>query len=545
LANVDGLEIQHRPDGRFSYSASTREARGAVTKLLNIVTGSSELEIADRTAVLSSLTQRLASTGAVSPAVSMRLTLEGLLKLSVDDSIRRMRTAGYVDPRALEIDSGAFDAAARLGEASVILTIRDAHAGGRLSAASQAALQRSNRAAANAVLASSRVGVIKQDFSRFGAVAANLNLEELNRLRASADPRLLSIELNRPVAVPNLATSGPTMNVASAHNAGYVASGQGIIVFDGGMQVDHPFFGNRVVFQACFGTSENIDGINYTSVCPDGNAGNNWDSPPGTPNAAAPVFPFYNHGTHVAGIAAGNQSPPTALRGTGPAANIYAVQLFSRLEGTSEPRVLNQDLLAALQLAASSLPSLPQPQRQPFTLTMSFGAGLFVVPCSLLAAYSTAVASLRTAGVPVLASTGNDGFDYGINFPACLPGVIKVSSVANDGVGNTRSTFGGPRAANTADPSAFPQQTFWFAPGGGNGTGVTSSILAGQFGNDAGTSMAAPQMAGLYAAAKSAVPEWTETDITAYFVANASVSVPVVIGGTTAFSYRRISLPAY
>lgn len=112
--------------------------------------------------------------------------------------------------------------------------------------------------------------------------------------------------------------------------------------------------------------------------------------------------------------------------------------------------------------------------------------------------------NLRTPGVPVVVAAGNSGYRGAIGFPACVPNAIKVSSHANDGVGNTLSSF-----SNLPRPSNFAGETIWLAPGGGNGT-----------------SMAAPHIAGLYAAAKAALPPGSDNDaVTNYFIGNASVSL--------------------
>ena len=108
----------------------------------------------------------------------------------------------------------------------------------------------------------------------------------------------------------------------------------------------------------------------------------------------------------------------------------------------------------------------------------------------------------------MIVATGNGGADVAVNWPACLPHVIKVSSVINDGIGNTRYP-----TANLANPTAFPLEQFWLAPGGQNttfppvGSGILSSISSSsspiQTGNFVGTSMAAPHIAGLYAVLKA------------------------------------------
>ena len=139
-------------------------------------------------------------------------------------------------------------------------------------------------------------------------------------------------------------------------------------------------------------------------------------------------------------------------------------------------------------------------------------------------AFATAVQTLFDRGVPVVAATGNNRYTNAINWPACVPRVIKVSAVNNDSFGNTHSFL-----ANLPILSFFPDEFLWLAPGGGDFTNVRSSnasasstTLTGEF---QGTSMAAPHIAGFYAVLKAVVPGIAINDISNWIQANASVPV--------------------
>ena len=128
-------------------------------------------------------------------------------------------------------------------------------------------------------------------------------------------------------------------------------------------------------------------------------------------------------------------------------------------------------------------------------------------------------------GVPVIAATGNNTLSGAINWPACVNGVIKVSSVLNDSLGQTRTL-----QANLANPTAFPGETFWLAPGGQSGFGVRSSIPGATLtatAPDHGTSMAAPHIAGFYAVLKGVVPTSTVAFISNFIATTPDASVPV------------------
>ena len=310
-------------------------------------------------------------------------------------------------------------------------------------------------------------------------------------------------------------------------------------------------------FQACFGTTGlaqvgfSSGFAQFTSYCPGGSLASDWDSPSGTPNAGEPILNS-SHGTHVAGIAAGGlkTTPAPTYRGMASAANIAAVQIFSQRQGDSGPSLVNADLLSALNLAVTALPSLPAGQQQPYTLNMSISAEFHAAACTTgnYAAYANAVLLLTNAGIPVVASTGNDGYDNAVGFPACLPQIIKVTASVNDGLGNSRGWFNGSQGGNVANPSAFGG-THWIAPGGGKPvkfgpintfTRINSSINNSDYGNENGTSMAAPHITGAYAVAKGVNPAAPVADFTAWFITR-SIAVPITTTNPPGnFSIRRI-----
>ena len=161
----------------------------------------------------------------------------------------------------------------------------------------------------------------------------------------------------------------------------------------------------------------------------------------------------------------------------------------------------------------------------PFVINMSLGGGNYVSQCTYAnPAFATAVQTLFDRGVPVVAATGNNGYTNAINWPACVPRVIKVSAVNNDSFGNTRSF-----QANLPILSFFPDEFLWLAPGGGDFTNVRSSDASAtsttQTGEFQGTSMAAPHIAGFYAVLKAVVPGIAINDISNWIQANASVPV--------------------
>ena len=161
-------------------------------------------------------------------------------------------------------------------------------------------------------------------------VAVKVDAEGLAALRA--DRRVTGIVVNH-VNEPTLVSSVPAVGADTTRNLGLDGAGGSVAVIDTGVQRGHPFLadadGNsRVVSEACF---SGLGGqyTNVVSVCPDGQP-----QQTGLGAAAPCALAGCEHGTHVAGIAAGGRAAnngTTAPRyGVAPAASILAAQVFSK-----------------------------------------------------------------------------------------------------------------------------------------------------------------------------------------------------------------------
>jgi hypothetical protein len=555
--NIPALEYDIAKDGRLSFPGGDNWAASAQAMAASLasVAGTGVIALPNFNAPRASLV----------PEMTLRVNREGLLNLLDTDLVRSIRPVGFRDARPFAIDTDVLTTAQRDGTADVIITMRDPLTRHRLSAQSRDAATQTRRRNLLAALAGAGVTSRLQDIAIFGAVAGRITLSELRSLQAANDARLLRVELNKPMANAHLATSTVTMNMAAAWNKGYRAAGQKIIIMDSGTLSTHPFLLNaagksRVTLEACFGSNGGYgyyaDGTRYElkSVCPlQGQQGaGDGDSPVGLAGSAQPVLncssysPWTcDHGTHVAGIAAGRASSamPIGMQGVAPDADIVAVQVFSYDPARiAAPQAFTEDLLKALQAVAGAI--TPGSTGNPLVVNMSLGAGKYASSCAAVnSALSDAVQTLFDAGVAVVVSTGNGqfypytGYNDGIAWPACVPRVIKVSAVNNDGIGNTRATY-----AHLADPSHFPGDSFWMAPGGGGGTYVNSSVIDGTAGK-AGTSQAAPHIAGLYAAVKAAVPGISVNGVSDWIRYNASIPLSVQLSSTTTVQFNRVRLP--
>ncbi len=565
--NVDGLAFDTAKDGRVRLQSSAQsidEGRSLARTLLGEMT---ERQLPAKTAALAALTTMTA------PTLTLRVSREGVLKLAQSDLVRSLKPAGFKDPRPLSIGADVLAVAQTNGTARVIITIRTPMMGGNVSKASFAAQTQAHKRALDDALATTGQRNRSQDadISTLGATAAHLTYAQLMALKNSGDARLLAIELNRPVASPSLVNSTQLMNMPAAWaNPNFRGAGQNIVVMDTGVQRDHEFFkdaaGNsRVFFEACFGTNQaQIGSSPATSTCPQQDA--NGDSPGGLPGSASPCGGLStngecSHGTHVTGIAAGRASAalPTGLQGVAPDARIAAFQVMSLVNGF--PGTFAEDLALAMQRLVSVM--TPGTTNNPFVVNLSLGGYLFTSACPnfspspvdpVVQPLSNSIGMLKNVGVPVIAATGNEGRSESIAWPACVPNVIKVSSVINDSTGTTRHP-----GANLANPTQFPNEQFWLAPGGRVssspviGSGIQSSIFSSsstvQTGIFVGTSMAAPHVAGLYAALKAIAPSLGVDGISNYINSNASVPVTADVactGSTTTLcptTFRRPRWP--
>ena len=158
-------------------------------------------------------------------------------------------------------------------------------------------------------------------------VAVTVDAEGLDASAASPDVvQIVENKVNRVTAD----TWTTSIGLPSAHLAGWDGSGRTVAILDTGVQADHPYLGGQVTAEAeaCF-SQATVPGL-VESMCP-GQATEAHGA-----GSAAPCVSIAGceHGTHVAGIAAGGPvTTPSDLTGVASGASIIAVKVFSK--GTS------------------------------------------------------------------------------------------------------------------------------------------------------------------------------------------------------------------
>ena len=254
------------------------------------------------------------------------------------------------------------------------------------------------------------------------------------------------------------------------------------------------------------------------SLCP----GQNYaESGPGTSfpcnGLTGTLYPSpCGHGTHVAGIAAGqaagNDGTTKPRYGVAPKASILSANVFSlictgsiTLAGACSSGfqygALDSDIARALNWVDD--------QRLAYnvaSVNVSIGGG---APrsdaCDADTAVATPISNLRNHGVATVVASGNDGSKTGISSPACVSTAISVGSW--DPVSNSVSSFSNSAANLTL-----------LAPGARNGGGIISSVPSSTppysaYAGLAGTSMAAPHVAGALAALHQLHPAFTVSQL--------------------------------
>jgi subtilisin family serine protease len=310
------------------------------------------------------------------------------------------------------------------------------------------------------------------------------------RYRASLDrsPGLIGADLLW--GLPDLSTAG---------------NGVKIGIIDDGIQASHPFFAPA--------------GFAYPPGFPKGNRAYTTPKvivarafPPPSPTwkyAHLPFDPLHSeHGTHVAGIAAGNYSPgalngSALLSGVAPRAylgNYKALTIPTPQFGLDGNAA---ELAAAVEAAVTDGMDV---------INLSLGEPEIEPSRDLLVA---ALNGAAAAGVVPVVAAGNDFDSFGrgsITSPGTASAAITVAAV-------TKADVLAPFSASGPTPISLALKPDVSAPG----VSILSSLppRAGLFGTLSGTSMAAPHVAGAAALLRQRHPGWTVEQIKAALVLTA------------------------
>lgn len=330
----------------------------------------------------------------------------------------------------------------------------------------------------------------------------------------SSNPNVATVVEDVPVP-PTLTQSTSLIKATAMSALNYRGDGWTVAVLDTGVDATHPFLGGRVVSQACYSSTVG----SFQSLCPGGLSSS---TAPGSAQSCS-GYSGCDHGTHVAGIAAGAGS---SFNGVAPDAGIIAIQIFS---GTSDgsfcaakPCVLSytSDQMLGLEHVYAL--------RSTFRIAavnMSLGGGAYMGNCDSDPRKGI-IDQLREAGTATIIAAGNGGYSTALSAPGCISSAVSVGATTDGSSGSAVDTVSW--FSNSASFLSL------LAPG----QNVVSSVPGGGFATFSGTSMAAPHIAGAWTVLKGRNPAASVDEILA---ALSSSGVPVT-DPRNGVTKRRINL---
>jgi len=264
-----------------------------------------------------------------------------------------------------------------------------------------------------------------------------------------------------------------------------------------------------------------IDGYDFITDATVAGDGNGRDSNPSdTGDFYSDREGFHSsswHGTHVAGIVAALANNGIGVAGVAPNAKVEPLRALGRGGGEE------QDVIAAIYwgagLPVSGLPANSQPA-DVLNLSLGMAGG-----CST--AMQTAINAATAKGVIVVAAAGNgdasgNGLPVSDSSPANCANVISVGATTRLGTLASYSNYGGASELTISAPGGSGSYTSDIFSTLNSGTTTTSAAVYDYM---AGTSMAAPHVAGTIALLKSLDPGITLAEARA-LLTNTADTVP-------------------
>jgi len=244
-----------------------------------------------------------------------------------------------------------------------------------------------------------------------------------------------------------------------------------VAVIDGGVPTGHPDFAGKLLPGYDFYSDA------ATSGDGDGRDPNPEDTAPGTDY----------HGSHVTGTVAAATNNNLGVAGVSWGARVVPIRALSGGSGTLA------DVADALRWAAGlSVNGVPPNSNPAKVINMSLGGP---VACTSAPALQQAINEASAKGAIIVVAAGNSNADASTFSPAGCSGVVTVGATNASGSRASYSNFG--------------SRIDLMAPGGEGGRPVFSTLASGAYGGKAGTSMAAPHVAGVLALMKSKNPNLT------------------------------------
>ncbi len=322
---------------------------------------------------------------------------------------------------------------------------------------------------------------------------------------------------------PQLASANAVIGAGVAWSLGLTGAGQTIAVLDTGVDKTHPYFSsgahNKVVSEACY--SSNIPSDYpynvWTSLCPGGVAES--VATGSGANCPATVSSDCQHGTHVAGIAAGNDGAGPNF-GTARDADLISIQVFSAQcynAGNCYIGAWLSDELKGLERVYALAGAY-----KIAAVNVSIGYDGYSYSDRSYCdqnnpALKAAIDNLRSIDVATVGAAGNGS--YYLYAPSCISSAISVGATDDN------------------------DQVAPFSPAGplvdlmAPGVSITSSVPGGGTATFDGTSASAPFVAGAWAILRQKYPSASVSDVLAILRGTA-----VSVSGNGYSDMRRINV---
>ena len=340
---------------------------------------------------------------------------------------------------ATDVENSVIQNVIQNGEVSVIVTVKDG--------TQQEVIDNLNEENIFSVFNEDKEILISRNLS--SGFSATIDQDALNELED--DPNVESIYTNKIYQIL-LDDSIPQINADDVHNyqingQKITGAGETICVVDTGIDTDHPAFQGRILDQYCYcgiGGGCCFNGTSEASTAEDD----------------------HGHGTHVSGIAAGNDS---TYRGVAYEAGIVAVKVCNSRGSCSA-----DDVIAGIDYCTSKVE-----EYNISAISISIGDSAAHNSYCNDDPFNPSINAAIEKNVSVVIASGNNGYTNGISSPSCVEKAIPVGAV------------------NIADGISFNRGLILdlVAPG----ISITAPYRGGGTATSSGTSMAAPHVSGTIA----------------------------------------------
>jgi PKD repeat protein len=326
---------------------------------------------------------------------------------------------------------------------------------------------------------------LRHRFESINALAGEVTRNGLQKLLAN--PSVVRVDLDEG-GTGLLAEAAPLANIDDVQALGLTGAEITVGVLDSGYDTDHPDLSDDLDGEQCFCSGNG-------GCCPDGTSNQ---------SGSGSAEDDHGHGTNVSGIitSAGTVAP----LGGAPDAEIVAVKVLD----SNNSFCCSSDIVAGLNWIINNRPDVD-------IVNMSLGTyALFTGNCDNAFFFNdtatTEIYTLRTNGVAVFVSSGNNGSGTQMTAPACVANAISVGAIWDSNVGS-QTVFGCTDSTTMADHvtcfSNSNATTDLFAPG----APTTSTGMGGGMSSFFGTSQASPLTAACAALLLDNDPTLTPNDI--------------------------------